>query len=572
MKERIKCPKPQKKVSTAPARPGRRTFANDAEKIKSRQTQEIVIALCGFVGSGVSTVSKRLKNAFESYGYLTNEVKISKIIKNKLNITDIPSDKGKCIKQLQDAGLKLRTEHGDDVLASEAVVQIRTNREKLRVRLLNMPDSLAEEIDKALEKLGNSRDDELRTVTIIDNIKHKAELDLLRAIYGDMFFLFGIICPEETRRKRLSLNKRIKDSEASQIIELDRKYQDPDGHGVQVAKVLCEADFFLSNEKEHIKNINPKIARFIELILGINAHSPTRAEFAMCCAEASAMRSACISKQVGACIVTEFGDILSVGRNDVPKFGGGLYTCDDQTNDNRCAFRYNGQCKNDEIKGNIENDIFAKLCEKFENINDSDKEKIAKLVAGMDRIKGITEYSRAIHAEMDAITSAARNGGNGLKNATLYCTTFPCHNCARHIVSSGIKRVYYIEPYDKSLAFDLHDDSIVLDKPEGGDENHLRINQFEGVAPRVYLRLFKADERKAKGRLFDLDPFSAKPKIRKALDTVEYHEDITLKSVNDRHNSPASTGGHSVQTSTPTKPITPIQSDEPELPPGGKSA
>ncbi|MDN3612645.1 hypothetical protein QWZ16_23945 [Vibrio ostreicida] len=26
---------------------------------------------------------------------------------------------------------------------------------------------------------------------------------------------------------------------------------------------------------------------------------------------------------------------------------------------------------------------------------------------------------------------------------------FPCHNCAKHIVASGIKRVVYVEPYPK---------------------------------------------------------------------------------------------------------------------------
>jgi deoxycytidylate deaminase len=53
----------------------------------------------------------------------------------------------------------------------------------------------------------------------------------------------------------------------------------------------------------------------------------------------------------------------------------------------------------------------------------------------------ITEYGRAVHAEMEAILACARTGGNP-SGATLYCTTSPpCHNCAKHIVDVGITRV-----------------------------------------------------------------------------------------------------------------------------------
>ncbi|ATR77806.1 hypothetical protein CTI69_29345 (plasmid) [Klebsiella pneumoniae] len=34
---------------------------------------------------------------------------------------------------------------------------------------------------------------------------------------------------------------------------------------------------------------------------------------------------------------------------------------------------------------------------------------------------------------MDAITSLARLGNGGFSDKVLYTTTFPCHNCARHI-------------------------------------------------------------------------------------------------------------------------------------------
>jgi deoxycytidylate deaminase len=69
------------------------------------------------------------------------------------------------------------------------------------------------------------------------------------------------------------------------------------------------------------------------------------------------------------------------------------------------------------------------------------------------------EYGRAVHAEMSALCDAARCGCS-VKGAILYCTTFPCHMCAKHIVAAGIAKVVFLEPYPKSLAFDLHADSI----------------------------------------------------------------------------------------------------------------
>jgi tRNA(Arg) A34 adenosine deaminase TadA len=91
---------------------------------------------------------------------------------------------------------------------------------------------------------------------------------------------------------------------------------------------------------------------------------------------------------------------------------------------------------------------------------------------------------------MEAITAAARMGIQ-IDGTTLYTTTFPCHNCAKHIVASGIKRVVYIEPYPKSLALDLHSDSIALDEVEHEEvRDKVMFEPFVGIAPRRYEDLF----------------------------------------------------------------------------------
>jgi deoxycytidylate deaminase len=61
------------------------------------------------------------------------------------------------------------------------------------------------------------------------------------------------------------------------------------------------------------------------------------------------------------------------------------------------------------------------------------------------RIMDLTEYGRVVHAELLALCDAARLG-RSVKGATLYCTTFPCHNCTKHLLASGIRRVVFMEP------------------------------------------------------------------------------------------------------------------------------
>lgn len=51
-----------------------------------------------------------------------------------------------------------------------------------------------------------------------------------------------------------------------------------------------------------------------------------------------------------------------------------------------------------------------------------------------------------IHAEQNAISDAARRGVS-IDNASLYITHFPCINCIKYAISSGIKHVYYIDDY-----------------------------------------------------------------------------------------------------------------------------
>lgn len=58
---------------------------------------------------------------------------------------------------------------------------------------------------------------------------------------------------------------------------------------------------------------------------------------------------------------------------------------------------------------------------------------------------------RTTHAEANAIVNAAKIGV-AINGATLYCTMFPCFNCAKMIANSGIKRVV--------ADYDYHDSNL----------------------------------------------------------------------------------------------------------------
>ena len=53
---------------------------------------------------------------------------------------------------------------------------------------------------------------------------------------------------------------------------------------------------------------------------------------------------------------------------------------------------------------------------------------------------------RTIHAEINAIAQAARNG-TSIEGATIYVTHSPCIHCLKVLVNSGIEAIYYDRPY-----------------------------------------------------------------------------------------------------------------------------
>ncbi len=324
---------------------------------------------------------------------------------------------------------------------------------------------------------------------ILDSLKHPDEVAALQKVYASSFYLVSILCTRETRLKRL--RKKHKDSNDDEINALmDRDEAGEIDEGQQVRKTWHLADFFVHNEEEDVTVLAAELGRFLNITLRKAIHRPERDEIGMYTAASAALRSSCLSRYVGAALLSANGDVIATGTNEVPKFGGGLYDDKDEEKgtDHRC-FKDGAYCRNDRTKGEILAEIYEALG-KAELLSENATEEKLIAALGPTRVKALIEFSRAVHAEMASIVSVARQGGVSVEGATLYTTTYPCHVCARHIIAAGIKEVVYIEPYPKSLAVDLHGDAI----SPTGEANHVHFREFAGVAPRRFEQLFKQRE------------------------------------------------------------------------------
>jgi hypothetical protein len=94
----------------------------------------------------------------------------------------------------------------------------------------------------------------------------------------------------------------------------------------------------------------------------------------------------------------------------------------------------------------------------------------------------------------------------------MYVTTFPCHNCAKHIIASGIRRVVYIEPYVKSRADLLYGYALTESKE---DDTRVQFQHFTGIAPSKFRDIFEKRMRmdKEAGRVHEYYEDRRAPRI-----------------------------------------------------------
>lgn len=473
-------------------------------QLQSRAGNNLYIALTGPIGSGVSAVAEQLGIILRHLGYKqVFHIKLSEhfddLLKEVPDAVEIEhSSHGEnfydSYRSKQKAGNSIREHFGQpEILASVAIEEIQTKR--LEFAEESFKGDGVTEVGE-LQRLAAQE----KVAFIIDQLKRPEEVSLLRQVYKELFYLCAVVETRPNRQQNLE-GAGAREKEAEKLMDIDKRETDSKW-GQQVQKTVLEADYFHNNNNIEKVEIRRQLKRFVDLIHGQNGIAPTREEFGMYQAHTASLGSLCLSRQVGAAILDSDGNLLSVGRNDVPKYGGGLYeNTDIQEEDNRCVHYGDRVCHNDKHKAILRDEIKGAVNDILND--DSLTDQVIKAIEN-SKIKNIVEYSRSIHAEMDAIISLSRKGVKLERGSTLYSTTFPCHMCARHIITSGIQKVIYIEPYEKSLAIDLHDDSISTKSDyfdsQNGRQVKVEVRSFHGTSPRKYQAFFsKTRERKHPG-------------------------------------------------------------------------
>ncbi len=354
---------------------------------------------------------------------------------------------------------------------------------------------------------------------VLLSVKHPAEVENLRRLYGKSFWLISAHLSLEGQIARLagSLGSR-----AEGLIRRDY-HDDERAWGHDVRGTFQMGDFFVNAADWDVAR--EQIGRYIEIMFGNTYHTPYADEYGMFLATASARRSSSLSRQVGAVITDAAGAVVSAGTNDVPKAGGGMYEEGGGADHREFARGYDS---NHAQKLGMLRDMLARLGEEgwlAAGRREMGAEGLleaalrSRRIRGM-RFMGLTEYGREVHAEMAALVDAARRG-IPVDGCTMYCTTFPCHMCAKHIVASGIGTLVYHVQYPKSYAADLFVDSISVGDWKG-DKVHFR--PHFNVSPNRYMDLFSMLDRKdeSTGRAI---PWNGAESMPRLWEPKEFHEE-----------------------------------------------
>ena len=525
-----------------------------SKAIAQFRSPELIIGIVGPIGSGTEIVVKEIEEILGDFNLdLVKKIKLSDLIIKKagpIENIQLPTSEDLKNKNRTIEDVKLLQHWGDCIRKGKYNKKKKDEDCKKYIdpaRVIRLffneiqeirPSDSTTESNKSNDST-NTQD--LKRVYIIDSLKHPSEVSLLRNVYKEAFCLLGVHCERETRENRvieqykISKRNEKKMSEVQEYLDSDEKSNIK--YGQQVSDTFQESDYFVDTTLGKENNLTEHISRFLGLITQSKITRPTKSETAMVQANAFKMRSSCLSRQVGAVLTNSEGKVIAGGTNDVPKPGGGIYGENDSISDTvnisensykatnsseefklsaevtRCIFAQTPFCSNSREQIVIIKDFIEKFPELSKDKSEIEIDELIEKIRKETRIGGLLEFSRAVHAEMAAIISAAMSGIS-TKNCVLFVTTFPCHYCARHIVNAGITEVQYIEAYPKSKAIDLHSDSIRTNLTPKTKQNTQKFGKkvlfrpFVGVSPNLYYKVFEKnkDYKNPKTGMFMLSP------------------------------------------------------------------
>lgn len=440
---------------------------------------EIIIGIVSPVGTKLDPTIGALKTEFEKKRFEFHHIKISGMFNAVAESMGYSGD----------LLFKNKFERIDNFIKFGNYVRDNIGTKSLSVLAISQ---IAEKRDKAPEGING-------IVYIIDQLKTEDEVEQLREMYGSRFIQISVYSARDVRvdnlSKTIARDHQKRDGNKFRHLAEHLVVRDEDEtevpNGQRVGKIFQLADVVINDDRsDDGSRVGDQICRFVELLFGHNGYSPNHLEYGMYLAHSAALRSLDLSRQVGAAIFRATGEIASLGANEVPKATGGTYWSDNKYDAREYTL---GTDSNDVRKKELLDEVVAILLKDGESLSDEQKRKLQK-----SQFMDALEYGRIVHAEMSALSDAARLGIS-VQNGILFCTTFPCHMCSKHIVASGIAKVVFLEPYPKSLTSDLHADSVKIEGTSRGSYGEFAsvdFTPFFGITPRRYREFFFRAKRK----------------------------------------------------------------------------
>lgn len=444
----------------------------------------IILGFTGSIGSGSTEIAKGIASQYKRYKYYC----LSDILK------DISFQRGnsspKC-EDLQELGDDLRNKEGNSFL----VKKLFNNIEQLEIK----PDE----------------------GIIVDSIRNDGEVATLRQFPN--FYLFSVHAEEKIRIERTLKIKKFETKEEFRTADLRDQAEDFP-HGQQVKKCNYLSDIIINNNDNIPKHADQSRKKFIDNVYnryislienkkrGIipPENLPTVDESLMTMAYAESQQSSCLKRKVGAIIasitsfnskvgnsISESTHVISSGHNEVPF---GSTPCVFNKDYEKCYRDYLQEKQAQKIKncpscgkkvilpGSIckgcgyKISSFVKVCPQCK-IDFQDNYRCAK--CGSQVFKEflvsdgkLLDMCRALHAEENALLNLTKIGIQNSSNLVLYTTTYPCNLCANKIVTAGIKRVVYADPYT------LEDAKYIL------ETGKVATQKFEGIKSFAFFRLY----------------------------------------------------------------------------------
>jgi deoxycytidylate deaminase len=491
----------------------------NSKEVKQKNA-ELVFGLVAPVGTDATQVAENLQSQLREFGYSSEFIRLSDFIKPYSDLLAISCD------------LTFDNEYQRIGRHMQGANELyRAFNKKAKEEECNALLALA-----AVQRMAVLREEQSPNDALLDHshilltLKRPEEVNYLRKIYGAGLHIIGVFAPEEERVRYLERAKSMSPQEALKLVDIDE--DDKQNGGQRTGDAFHLSDIFL-DVGGNLQNWKSQLGRYLDLLFSHPYKTPTRDEQAMFMAHAASLRSAQLGRQVGAAITAEDGDILAVGCNEVPKAGGGQYWEDDNRDERD---HVKGQDSNDARKNTMLQEVLNALPSDLR----SDPE--LKQTLRKTSLFAITEFGRAVHAEMEAILSCARKGISPV-GKILYTTTFPCHNCARHIIGAGISKVFYIEPYPKSKARELHEDAITLGEEvrDSSGSHHVAFIPFVGISPRKYLDIFttkpiysrEVDRKLSSGRIVNWQRKRTPLRMKMASLSYIERETIAISKLNE---------------------------------------